>query len=55
MFPGKECSSPASTALQKVDIYGENIFAWKEAIQAAICDSVHKALAAWYGEFSDDK
>ena len=30
MFPGKECSSPASTALQKVDISGENRFAWKK-------------------------
>ena len=49
MFPGKECRSPASMALQKVDIAGENRVAWKNAIRAAICGYGHKALAAWDG------
>ena len=49
MFPGKECRSPASMALQKVDIAGENRVAWKNAIRAARCGSGHKALAAWDG------
>ena len=49
MLPGKECSSPASMALQKVDIAGEKRVAWKKAIRAARCGSGHKALAAWDG------
>ena len=49
MFHGKECRSPASMALQKVDISGENIVAWKYAIRAARCGSGHKALSAWSG------
>ena len=49
MFPGKECNSPASMALQRVDIAGEKRVARKKAICAAICGSGHKALAAWDG------
>ena len=46
MFPGKECRSLASMALQKVDIAGDNRVAWKNAIRAATCGYGHKALAA---------
>ena len=49
MFPGKECRSPASMALQNVDIDDENRVARKNAIRAARCGSGHKALAAWDG------
>ena len=55
MFPGKECRSPVSMALQKVDIAGEKRVAWKKAIRAAICGSGHKALAAWDGAFTDEE
>ena len=55
MFPGKECRSPASMALQRVDIAGENRVAWKKAILAARCGSGHKTLAAWYGACANDK
>ena len=55
MFPGKECRSTASMALQKVDIAGEKRVAWKKAIRAAICGSGHKALAAWDGTCADDE
>ena len=50
MFPGKECRSPASMALQKVDISGEKRVAWKNVIRAARCGSRKKALAAWDDE-----
>ena len=55
MFSGKECCRPASMALQKVDIPGENRFAWKKSIQAAICGYGHKVLAEWDGACTDDK
>ena len=55
MFPGKECISPASMALQKVDIVGENRVAWKKAIRAGRCGSGHKALAAWDGACANDE
>ena len=47
MLPGKECRSPVSMALQKVDIAGDNRAAWKNEIRTARCGSGHKALAAW--------
>ena len=55
MFPGKERRSPASMALQKVDIASENIVAWKNAIRAARCGSGHKTLAAGDSAVSDDE
>ena len=55
MFPGKECRSPASMALQRVDMAGEKRVAWKKAMRAARCGSGHKALAAWYGASADDE
>ena len=42
-------------ALHKVDIAGENIVACKNAIRAARCGSVQKALAAWDGALADDE
>ena len=53
MFPGKECRSPASMALQKVDMVGKNKVAWKKSMRAARCGSEHKALAAWDGACAD--
>ena len=55
MFPGKECRSPASMALQKVDISGEKIVAWKKSIRAARCGSGHKSLVAWDSACTNDK
>ena len=55
MSSGKECRSPTSMALQKVDVAGENRFAWKNAIRAARCGSGNKALAAWDGACADDE
>ena len=55
MFPGKECRSPASMALQRVDIAGEKRNAWKETMRAARCGSWHKAFAAWDGASADDE
>ena len=49
ILPGKECRSPASMALQKVDIADENKVAWRNAMRADICGSRHKELAAWDG------
>ena len=54
MFPGRECSSPASMALQRVEIAGEKRVAWKKAMRAARCGSGHRALAAWDGARADD-
>ena len=55
MFPGRECSSPASMALQRVDMAGEKRVSWKKAMRAARCGSGHRALAAWNGASADDK
>ena len=55
MFPGKECRSPASMALQKVDVAGEKRTACKKAMRAARCGSGHKALATWDGACADDE
>ena len=55
MFPGKECNSPASMALQRVDIAGEKRVAWKKAMRAARCGSGQKSLAAWDGACVDDE
>ena len=55
MFPGKECRSPASMALQRVDIAGKNRVAWKKAMRAARCGSGHKSLVTWYGACADDE
>ena len=55
MFPGKECRSPALVALQRVDMAGEKIFAWKKAMRAARCGSGHKVLAAWDSASVDDE
>ena len=55
MFPGRECSSPESMALQRVEIAGKKSFAWKKAIRAAICGSGHRALAAWDGTSANDE
>ena len=55
MFPGKECRSPVSMALQRVDIAGEKRVARKKAIRAARCSYGHKALAAWDGACTDDE
>ena len=55
MFAGKECRSPASMALQKVDIAGEKRVAWKNTIRAAICGCGHKSLAAWDDAYADDE
>ena len=53
MFPGKECSSPASMELQRVDVAGEKRVAWKKSMRVARCGSGHKALAAWDGASAD--
>ena len=55
MLPGKECSSPASMALQKVDIADEKSVVWKKAIRAARCGSGNKALAACDGACANDE
>ena len=55
MFPGKECRSPASMALQRVDMAGKKRVAWKKAMHAARCGSGHKALAVWDGVITDDE
>ena len=55
MFPGKECSSPASMSLQRVYMAGEKRVAWKRAMRAARCGYGHKALAVWDGASDDDK
>ena len=55
MFPGRECSSPASMALHRVEIDGEKSVAWKKAMRAARCGSGHIALAAWDGASANDK
>ena len=55
MFPGKECRSPVSMALQKLDIAGEKRVAWKNSIRAASCGSGHKSLAAWDGACTNDE
>ena len=55
MFPVKECRSPASMALQKVDIAGEKRVAWKKEMRATWCSSGNKALAAWGGACVDDE
>ena len=55
MFPGKECISTASMALQRVDIAGEKRVAWKKSMCAAICGSGHKAFAAWDGACANDE
>ena len=49
MLPGKECRSPASMTLHKVDIAGENRVAWENGIRAVRCGSEHKAVNAWDG------
>ena len=55
MLPGKECRSPASMALQRVDMAGEKRVAWKKAMRAARCGSGHRVLAAWDGASVDDE
>ena len=55
MLPGKECRSPASMALQRVDMAGKKRVAWKKAMRAARCGSGHKVLAAWDGAITDDE
>ena len=54
-FPGKECNSPASMALQRVDIFGKKRVARKKSMRALRCGSVHKSLARWDGACADDK
>ena len=55
MFPGRECSSPESMALHRVEMAGEKRVSWKKAIRAARCGSGHRALAAWDGASADDE
>ena len=55
VFPGRECSSPASIALQMVEIAGEKSVAWKKAMRAARCGSRHRSLAVWDGVSADDE
>ena len=55
MFPGRECSSPASMALQRLEMADEKIVAWKKSMRAARCGSGHRALAAWDGASADDE
>ena len=55
MFPGKECSSPASMALQRVDMAGNKRVAWKKAMRADRCGSGNKALDAWDGASAEDE
>ena len=55
MLPGKECRSPASMSLQRVDMAGEKRVAWKKAMRADRCGSGHRALAAWDGVSANDK
>ena len=55
MIPGRECSSPASMALQRVEIAGKKSVAWKKAMRAARCGSGHRALAAWDGASADEE
>ena len=55
MFPGRECSSPASMTLQRVEMAGEKRVAWKKAMRAAICGSGHRVLAAWDVASADDE
>ena len=55
MFPGRECSSPALMALQRVDIAGEKSVAWKKAMRSARCGSGHRALDALDGASADDE
>ena len=55
MFPGRECSSPASMVLQRVEMAGEKRVAWKKSMRAARCGSGHSALAAWDGASADDE
>ena len=55
MFLGKECRSPTSMALQRVDIPGEKRVAWKKAMRADRCGYGHKSLAAWDGTCANDQ
>ena len=55
MFPGREYISPASMALQRVEIAGEKSITWKKAMCAARCGSGHRALAAWDGAIPNDE
>ena len=55
MFPGKDCRSPASMELQKVDIAGMKRVAQKKSIRAAICGPGHKALDSWDGACANDE
>ena len=55
MFPGRECNSPASMALHRVEIDGEKSVAWKKAMRVARCGSWHRVLAAWDSASADDE
>ena len=55
MLPGKECRSPASMALHRVDMAGEKRVELKKAMRVNRCGSGHKALAAWDGACADDE
>ena len=55
MLPGRECSSSASMALQRVEIAGKKRVAWKKAMRAVRCGSGNSALAAWNGESANDE
>ena len=55
MFLGRECRSPASMALQKVDIAGKKRVVWKKAMREARCGSGNKALATWDGAYANDE
>ena len=55
MFPGRECNSPESMALHRVEMAGKKISAWKKAMRAARCGSGHRALAAWDGVNANDE
>ena len=55
MFPGKECRSPASMALQRVDMAGEKRVTCKKLMRAARCGSGNRALATWDGVSADDE
>ena len=55
MIPGRECSSPASMALQRVEMAGEKRVACKKAMRAARCGSGHRALATWDGASANDE
>ena len=55
MFPGRECRSPASMSLQRVEMDDEKRVAWKKAMRAARYGSGHRVLASWDGASINDE